>query len=235
MEPRVQIGSRVTLDEELPLRGEVDFPLPDTRYTNAYLDGATSKLRLEQPSEAAQTSYDATERGVGAQYDLFFEEDTELTGFMRLHLWIQIDEGNEADLFVEVQKLDRSGEPMPLGPYPFAGPGASAADYPVTRGWLRASYRELDPVRATDFQPAHSYRRREPLTPGEPTAVNVEIWPTSATFRAGEGLRLLVSGKDIGGPQTPQTHNDANSGTHTILTGGEHHSYLVLPVIPLRK
>jgi hypothetical protein len=51
----------------------------------------------------------------------------------------------------------------------------------------------------------------------------------------GEGLRLLVSGKDIVRPGSPLGHDDANSGTHTILTGGDHNSHLVLPVIPPRK
>lgn len=236
--PRVQISSRVTLDEDLPLRGEADFPLPGTHYTTFHLDGATSTLSAS-PADSAQASYDATERGAGARFDLTFEEDTEVTGYMRLRVWVRIDAGNEADLFVAVHKLDASGEPMPLGPslLSLMAPHLTltATELPITRGWLRASYRELDPVHATDFQPRHTYRRREPLTPGEPIAVDVELWPTSATFRAGEGLRLLISGKDIANAAQPLAHEDDNAGTHTLITGEQHDSYLVLPIIPLDR
>lgn len=210
------------------------IPLPDTLYTKVYLDAIASQLRLALSTEE-KTSYDVTAPEKRIRYDFVFEEETELTGFMQLHLWIQIDEGDEADLFVQLQKLDSAAEPISLGPFPLAMPGIGAADLPVTRGWLRASYRELDPDRATEFQRCHTYRQREPLASAEPIAAEVENWPTSATFRAGEGLRLLISGKDNIGPQTPPTHDDANLGAHNILTDGEYDTNLVLPVISPRE
>ena len=43
-----------------------------------------------------------------------FATDTELTGSMRLRLWVATDLGHDMDLFVQVDKLDRSGVPVPF-------------------------------------------------------------------------------------------------------------------------
>ena len=64
-------------------------------------------------------------------------------------------------------------------------------------GWLRVSHRALDPARSTEFQPVHPHDREEFLEPGEVVPVDIEIWPSSTWFAAGETLRLIVQGRDI--------------------------------------
>ena len=71
--------------------------------------------------------------------------------------------------------------------------------------------------------------------------VDVEIWPTSMVFPAGYRLALTIAGRDfeierIPGRilhQHPANRGSAEfGGTNTIVTGGAHESYLLLPVIP---
>lgn len=105
---------------------------------------------------------------------------------------------------------------------------------PMAIGWLRASHRELDPVRSEPYRPWHPHSGRQPLTPGEPTLLEVEIWPTSITLAPGERLRLeLVSDDD---DLTVFAHNDPkdrhSAAGATIHIGGEYPSHLLLPTIP---
>ena len=76
------------------------------------------------------------------------------------------------------------------------------------------------------------------MKPGEIVPVEIEIWPSSTLFRAGEQMRVVVMGKDpfppsdapgVGIAVHPVTRN---AGKHTIHTGGRFDSHLLVPVIP---
>ena len=69
--------------------------------------------------------------------------------------------------------------------------------------------------------------------------MEIEIWPSSTLFRAGERLRLIVQGQDLlreGLPNAPfaKHENTRNQGTHVLRTGGSFDSHLLVPVIPPR-
>jgi predicted acyl esterase len=135
------------------------------------------------------------------------------------------------DLFVAIQKLDEAGAPVGMTFYAFYENG------PVALGWLRASHRALDEERSTPWQPVHSHREEALLEPGVPVPVDIEIWPSSTLFRAGETLRVVVKGMDIYRDALPNLpfarHEDLrNAGTHIIHAGGRYDSHLLAPVIP---
>lgn len=64
----------------------------------------------------------------------------------------------------------------------------------VARGWLRASHRKLAPKRSTVLAPFHTDQQAdsEPLTPGRPTYLRVQLWPFDYVFRKGSRLRLWI-------------------------------------------
>jgi len=62
---------------------------------------------------------------------------------------------------------------------------------------MKASHRELDEKASTPEQPVLLHRREQKLKRGEIVQLNVEIWPGSTHFAAGEGLRLLIQGTDV--------------------------------------
>jgi predicted acyl esterase len=162
---------------------------------------------------------------------MLFHADTELTGHMKLKLWVEIEEGDDMDLFVAIQKLDADGNLVPFIFY------ATCDDGPAALGWLRASHRALDLEKSTPWQPVHLHTCEERLTPGTPVPVEIEIWPSSTLFRAGESLRVQVQGHDIhgdigGGPSSMRHLELRNAGTHIIRTGGQYDSHLLAPVIP---
>ena len=100
---------------------------------------------------------------------------------------------------------------------------------------LRASHRKTDPERSFPHRPWHTHDEEQPLTPGEPVDLDVEIWPTCMVFKRGHRIRLDIQPRD-GIGSAPYTHYaaDYNSGTNTIFAGGARASYLLLPIIPRR-
>jgi predicted acyl esterase len=228
--PRVLLSVRKTFDTD-ETRGEREWPPARTRFTKLHLDADSGQLVAEAPQREASVGYQADspfEDADRAVFEHTFEDATELTGHMKLRLWLEIAAGDDADVFVAVQKLDADGE---LVSFPLL---ALREDGPVALGWLRASHRELDPERSTPEQPWHPHTSEDPLTPGEPVALEIEIWPSSTSFEAGESLRLVVQGCDVyAGPDSEFGHDvTRNSGVHTIHTGGAYDSHLLVPVIP---
>ena len=64
----------------------------------------------------------------------------------------------------------------------------------VQRGWLRASHRKLDPRRTTVLRPyqTNTRQRAEPLVPGRPTFMRMEVFPFAQAFRAGSPIRIYI-------------------------------------------
>jgi predicted acyl esterase len=206
---------------QMAWRDETDFPMARTRWRELYLnaDGGGG-LAWEAPNDETTLRYPA--RFATAPVDA----PLELTGPVALRLWISSDR-EDLDVLVRLQHLDADGEPIPaIGPQ--GGP------MPMAIGWLRASHRELDPARSEPYRPWHTHLNPQPLPPGEPTLLEVEIWPTSITLAPGERLRLeLVSDDD---DLANFAHNDPNdrhpAAGATIHVGGAHRSHLLVPIIP---
>lgn len=227
---RLEVRERIDVGEE---RAETEWPLARTQYMPFYLDAATASLSSAPVPDPSVISYDATAVEPHAIFSHTFTADTELTGYFKLKLWVEAEGADDMDLFAAVQKLGTTGEIVNF--------------YYVTRfrfghaahGWLRVSRRELDEAKSTPYQPFHQHRQEQRLKPGEIVPVEIEIWPSSTLFRAGEQMRLVVMGKDpfpgvehqpgVGITIHPVTRN---AGKHIIHTGGQYDSHLVVPVIP---
>ena len=110
--------------------------------------------------------------------------------------------------------------------------GATILRYKGSDGRLRVSARHIDETLSTDDVPAHTFDRVEKLTDGEIVEIDIDLLPIGLTFHAGEHLRFVVSSRNLLGTLMPgiREYVGANTGTHVIHTGGEHASYLQLPV-----
>jgi predicted acyl esterase len=211
-------------------RAEREWPLARTRLTPLYLDARTRTLNETSVEASAETRYEPLGADVGVSFEHTFAQTTELTGHMKLKLWVEAVGSDDMDLFVAIQKLDRDGQIVPFVFYSLNENG------PAALGWLRVSHRELDPRRSTPEQPFHSHLREQRLTPGERVPVEIEIWPSSTRFLAGQTLRVRIQGSDIAIKSAPNApfarHEDTrNKGIHVIHTGGPFDSHLLVPVI----
>ena len=97
---------------------------------------------------------------------------------------------------------------------------------------LRVSLRRLDDDRSTGDVPAHTFDRTERLAAGEVVDVQIDLLPMGLLFHSGEQLRLIISGRSLLGTMMPgmPEYISPNVGTHIVHTGGDHASYLQLPV-----
>src|SRR5712691_9873535 len=68
-----------------------------------------------------------------------------------------------------------------IGQSYYCNPGGEV----VTRGWLRASHRALDPARSTEFEPYHTHAAPEPIVPGEVYRFDISLEPMAFRFRQG--------------------------------------------------
>ena len=227
--PKVRVEVRDTGDpadsawRELP-----SWPLPEHVRT-LHLDPEAGALTDEAPGGATSASFDPVDGALDLAYT--FDEDTTFVGPMALRVWLSTERSTDADVFVIVRKRDAQGEEIL---FPF---NALFHDGPVALGWLRASHRALDAARSTMLMPYHSHTAEEPLVPGVPVPLDIEIWASGTIFHAGEQLVVTLQGRDYikrppaaGVPPLQILHEDLrNDGAWTVHGGPEHPSGLYVP------
>ena len=99
---------------------------------------------------------------------------------------------------------------------------------------MRISRRKLDEKLSTDFQPIQAHTCDEKVKPGEIVPVDIEIWPTSRFWHKGPADPRADRGSlHQENWFEPLQWDTDNYGRH-LVTGGEHDSYLQIPVIPPR-
>ncbi|MFE7672228.1 CocE/NonD family hydrolase [Streptomyces albidoflavus] len=216
------------------------FPPAGVTPTAYYLDGRARTLSTTAPTEAATAGYTYGANPDAVSFVARFAKETVLVGHPKAHLWVEARGSDDMDLFVLVQKLDAYGTPLQQFTVPNQGAliqdvterGASILRYKGSDGRLRVSLRHLDDELSTEDVPAHTFDRTEKLTPGEIVDVEIDLLPLGLTFHPGEQLRLVVSGRSLLGTMMPgnREYTPANEGQHLIHTGGDHASYLRLPV-----
>ena len=216
------------------------FPPADVTSTKYFLDGRTRSLTTQTPSAEVPTGYDAGVNPAAVSFLLRFDRETVLVGYPKAHLWVEAQGAADMDLFVLVQKLDAQGTPLQEFTVPNHGAmihdvtdhGATVLRYKGSDGRLRVSLRHLDEVLSTDDVPAQTFDRIEKLAPGEIVDIQIDLLPVGLVFHAGEQLRFVVSARNLLGTLMPgvREYVGANGGRHVIHTGGDHASYLQLPV-----
>jgi predicted acyl esterase len=221
--PPVRLEIRRSGDDHA-VRNESEFPLRRTRPTAYHLDADELTLATRSPAQASAVSYEST-TDMSLQFTVTFGEDTEVTGPASLRIWVSTDAGVDMDVFVGLRKLNRRGEEVHFT-------NLLHSDDIVSRGWIRASQRALDPAESEPLRPVPSLTNPQPVATGTPYALDVEILPSSTLFEAGSTLVLELKGRDIVNVRNHQHKQLYNSGRHTVHTGGTFDSHLLLPIIP---
>jgi predicted acyl esterase len=233
------------VDGSFEERAEAGWPLPRTKWTRFHLDVASGRLAMQPDAASQSATFDALGEGLVFWTDPL-EQDLEITGPAAARLTIA-SSTTDADLFLTLRVIDPSGRDVTF---------ASGQDPHgcVGFGWLRASHRKTAPGRSLAYRPWHTHDEEQPLSPGEPVDVDVEIWPTSVIIPAGYRLGVCVQGRDFelagDGPwpsafgvtmrgngifvhdEPADRPADVFGGQTTLLSGGPRPSYLLLPVIP---
>jgi putative CocE/NonD family hydrolase len=109
----------------------------------------------------------------------------------------------------------------------------------MTTGWQTASFRASDRSRARVVRgrllaPWHPFTKESvlPVTAGEPTQVEVEVFPTDVVFRKGHRIRITIDPADFPHQVPPlPAFLDRLGGQVSILTDPKHASAIILPVV----
>ena len=260
--PRVRLSVLNPGGTDIVGRAEEDFPLARTQYHKLYLSAADSALLTSLPADQAVSEYQSDSARHEVTYRYRMERPTEITGYMKLLLWVSAPDHDDMDLAVRVEKLSRDGQPLP----------DRTGNLIAATGLMRVSMRQLDEARSTEAESYYTFTTEQKLKPGEIVPVEIEIWPMGLYFDEGEILQLTVGAYQpakaaipfgsasisvprdgftympgqpvemmtVGGNAT-QCADPAevvvspathNAGRHRIYTGGEYDSYLYVPVIP---
>ena len=252
-------------------RPEREWPLARTQWTRFALDLATLALHEgdAQPDGDAQPEGDAQpgrrpfealggrpfEALGGRPFEAMGDGLTflapphdaplEITGPSALALTVSSSTA-DADLFV-VLRLFAPNLSDDLRETTFQG--AIDPHTPIAQGWLRASHRKLDPALSLPHRPYHTHDEPQPLQPGKPVELQIEIWPTSIVVPPGHRLGLSIRGRDYehAGPGArlsnfknelrgcgPFLHDDPRDRPPELFAGTTtlHAGSLLLPIIP---
>ncbi|WP_296522367.1 CocE/NonD family hydrolase [Rhodoplanes sp.] len=241
--PKVQLQVRHA--DKFVERFENEWPIARTQWTKVYLQ-PNHTLAGAPPAESDTLTFDAMGDGLTFVSEPFAAE-TEITGPLASKLFVS-SSTSDADLFLVFRVF--TGD---LREVVFTG--AIDPHTPIGQGWLRASHRKLDPVLTQPYRPYHTHDELQPLEPGVPVELDVEIIPTSIVVPAGHRIALSVRGKDYEFAEHtglklphfknellgcgPFLHNDPRDrpakifgGRTTLHFGPGQAPYLLVPVIP---
>ncbi|HEY6862632.1 MAG TPA: CocE/NonD family hydrolase, partial [Burkholderiales bacterium] len=245
--PRVRLQVRHV--DRFVERDEAEWPIARTAWTKLYLSPAESSLTAEAPKAPASVSYAALGEGL-TFLSAPLERETEITGPIAARLFLSSSTA-DADAFLVFRVFTADLREVVFQ-------GAIDPHTPIAQGWLRASHRKLDPKLSTPYRPYHTHDEIQPLAPGKPVQLDIEIWPTSIVVPAGHRLALSVRGRDYEWQKStgarlsnfknelrgcgPFLHDDPRDrpakifgGTNTLHFGPGQEAYLLLPVVPPKR
>jgi uncharacterized protein len=148
---------------------------------------------------------------------------TEVTGPIVGHIWAELNGASDATLTAVLSDVNPNGESNQL-----------------TAGFLLASQRAVDRKLSTYahgvmIRPWHPFTRasQRSVPPNRPELYQIEIYPTSNVFRAGDRIRLTIGTANTPGTMTPAPDLlNETGGELRVLRGPRYDSYVQLPVIP---
>ena len=148
-------------------------------------------------------------------------QDLKLSGPLAARLWVTT---TASDAAVSVRIDDVAPDGTSTG---------------MTSGWQTAAFRATDAsrtrtVRGHVLQPWHPFTKASvlPVLPGVPTALDVEVFPTNWTLKAGHRLKVVVDPADFPHQLPPLPSLLARlGGTVKVLTEPGHASSVELPTL----
>jgi putative CocE/NonD family hydrolase len=152
------------------------------------------------------------------------EGDLEVAGPIKLVLYASTTH-TDADFFIKLQEqMPQSSEERAKGINP--------RSQLVSKGWLRASHRALDPRHSTEHDPYYSHDSPEPVAPGQIYKYEIRIEPMAYRFKQGNRIRLEIVNGDSPVTDVIWTHlyTPNKIGEDMIHHGTQHPSALILPV-----
>ena len=232
-------------------REGTDWPLAETEWTKLYLKG-WERLSPDAPLAASVDDHAPPDSFVqmpptqtsNIQKLRYLSEplprDLLVAGPMVLNLHAAID-ADDTNWIVILKDVGPDPSVMTVREGERALPD-TLHEREITRGWLKASHRALDPERSTDWKPWHPLTREAHrlVEPGAVEHYAIEILAAANMFKAGHRICLEITSLDLptgvagatNAEYVPYHVCSSRTVLHRVFHDSERPSHLLLPVIP---
>ncbi|MBS5284761.1 MAG: CocE/NonD family hydrolase [Clostridiales bacterium] len=164
--------------------------------------------------------------GEGIHFNMIITEGIEWIGYGSLKLFVELETGDDGDIYVYVRKKDKDGNVIEIE-------NVTQRYYPGPNGQLRLTARKLDTEHSTKLHPVLLQERRSPICAKEIVPVEIPFWPFGMRWEAGETLDLQICAvSKIVRPEFPDMLPAPNIGRGKIKIhfGKEYDSQLRMPI-----
>ncbi len=232
-------------------RSGTDWPLPETQWTKFYLNSwerlqvhpfvAASAAEELPPDAFVQMPPTQTNKVAKLRYlSEPLPYDVVMVGPAVLNLFAAIDQ-EDTNWIVTLKDVgpDVSVRTVREGEREIPD---DLRERELTRGWLKASHRALDPSRSKPWRPWHPLTRsaQKKVVPGEITEYSIEIMATANLFRRGHRICLEIASADMPTGVAGATNveyiaphvSSSKTTLHKIYHDERRPSHLLLPIIP---
>ena len=228
-----------------------DWPVPEAKWTRFYLH-AWERLREEPFVPTSRDGYD--------QPDAFVQmpptqtrtiqrlrymtdplpEDVLVAGPSALNLYATLDQ-EDTNWIVILKDLGPDASVRTAREGENEVP-KNLVERELTRGWLKASHRAIDPTRSKPWKPWHQHTRKDvkPVITDEINEYNIEIMSMANLFKKGHRICIDITSVDMPSGTAGFTNVEyvpyhicsSKTTLHKIYHNEQHPSHLLLPVIP---
>ena len=214
-------------------RHENEWPLARTVWTKYYLRrweelSTEPEEAMGKPDAFVQQPPDETAKIASIQYlSPRLEQDLEITGPAAIYLHAAIDQ-DDTNWIISLRDVAPSGKQTEL-----------------SKGFLKASHRKLDPKLSESHTPYHPHCETEPVVPGRIYEYAIALAPLSNMFKAGHRIKVVIYSMDharardydlapesLGRNHAPWHLCSSKTALHKVFHDAEHPSHILLPVIP---
>ncbi len=232
-------------------RSAADWPLPETAWTKFYLNSwerlaarpfTPSSVEDELPPDAF-VQMPPTQSNVVEKLRYLTDPlpaDLLVAGPAVLNLFASIDQDDTNWIIalkdvgpdVSVRSVRDGEREIPQ----------NLAERELTRGWLKASHRAIDPKRSKPWRPWHPLTRaaQRKVVPGEINEYAIEILATANLFRRGHRICVEIACADMptgvagatNAEYVPNHIVSSRTTLHKIYHDAKRPSHLLLPIIP---
>jgi predicted acyl esterase len=195
-----------------------DFPVPGTKWIPFNLHENFSLCEIEPWPEAASASYDdaPSKRGSLKYSSAPLVENTEIAGPIIVDLFASC-RGTDMNFFAGLWDADAEDKEVCL-----------------TRGYLKASHREVDRELSKPWLPVQKHANPQKLVPGQVYQFTFVMNPTANLFKAGHRIVLKISSGDDDPENLYQVGHEhlcsQTPNTITIYHNARYPSHLMLPI-----
>jgi putative CocE/NonD family hydrolase len=223
--PKVRLEIREFGDEVREVRYENQWPPENIKWTPFYLDGKNASLSTTPDYPNFESTFDLAKDSL--QYSYIFDKDTEIVGSLKLSLYIELEDCEDANIFAGIQKFHNGREVNFDGTYGFPN------DI-VTKTAMCVALRTVNESLSTAYSPEHDFDKLKPIKKGEVVKLELQFEPSATFFRKGDELRLVLQGQYfISGLKInqPFTYKGNTKGRCKVYSSLKLRSELLMPVI----